>query len=128
MIHLSFYSMFENRPYKCEHESEECMVKISIPAEDSTHIMEDVHIDRCILAELQDLWANGIKTLCSCCGHGAPFNAFITVDRSCKEQMDAMGYESPPDLLEVCGSCDEGIMYVPKSILEKTPWLKTELT
>ena len=116
-IHFGSIFRFENVPHKCMAESESCNVKVSMPARDSDRVAEDIYIERCILSEMQWLWKQGIKTLCSCCGHGLAYNAFITVDKACKDRMEALGYESPPDMLDVCANCDWGIMYVPKSVI-----------
>lgn len=50
-------------------------------------------IDRCVLPELQRLWAQGIRTVCSCCGHGDASRAYIRVDGRDAEKMLALGYE-----------------------------------
>lgn len=108
---------FEGRAHKCDRESEDCYVRVTLPV--CTGAVEEFDVDRCLLPELKQLWKQGIKTHCSCCGHGLPYNAFIVADRSCEDKMDALGYESPPDMLDVCYNCDAGIMYVPKSVLEE---------
>ena len=106
---------FERRVHKCDRECEDCFVKVTLPI--CNGAVEDMEIERCILPELKQLWKKGIKTQCSCCGHGLPYNAFITVDKEYKGMMEAMGYESPPDMLDVCEGCDCGVMFVPKSVL-----------
>lgn len=117
MLHFSSVFQFEDRAHKCDKESEDCQVKMTMPI--CNNAVEDVFIERCILNEIKQLWKQGIKTLCSCCGHGLSYNAFITVDKADADRMIAMGYESPPDLLEVCDNCDAGVMFVPKSVLEE---------
>ena len=113
---------FEGRAQTCDMQSEECQVKVTMPVCDGA--VEDVYIERCILPEVQALWKMGIKTHCSCCGHGVPYNAFITVEKEFKDQMDALGYESPPDLLEVCENCNVRIMHTPKSVLTEEMYEK----
>ena len=118
MIHFSMSSFeFSNSIHKCEKESADCNVQVSIPDPDVDCVMHDMEIDRCILGELQWLWKQGIRTCCSCCGHGLAYNAFITVEKEYEEKMIEMGYESPPDTIEACGKCNVGVMFMPKSIL-----------
>lgn len=116
-IHFGSVFRFENVPHRCTAECEECSVKVSLPVDGSDKVFKDIYIERCILPELKALWKQGIKTKCSCCGHGVPFNAFITVEKEFAEKMEAMGYESPPDMLDVCNSCNCGAMFVPKAVL-----------
>ncbi len=73
--------------------------------------------DTCIQAELHDLWAQGIKTVGSCCGHGGKYPAYIQVLNQGAhpmryiEQMLALGYEQiPPDKYGNGQAC-----FVPKS-------------
>lgn len=106
---------FEERAHMCDKEDGECCVKIDMPI--CAGAIEEVLIEKCILTEVQSLWKMGIKTHCSCCGHGLPYQAFITVEKGYEKQMEELGYESPPDLLEVCENCDVGTMYIPKSVL-----------
>lgn len=113
---------FEERAHMCGKEDGECCVKIDMPI--CAGAIEEVLIEKCILAEVQSLWEKGIKTLCSCCGHGLPYQAFITVEKGYEKQMEELGYESPPDLLEVCENCNIGIMYTPKSVLTEEMYEK----
>lgn len=108
---------FEGRARMCNKETDACQVKVTMPVCDNA--VEDVLIERCILNEIKALWNKGIKTYCSCCGHGLPYNAFITVAKEDADKMTEMGYESPPDLLDVCESCSMGVMFVPKSVLSE---------
>lgn len=118
MLHFSMSSFkFSNSPHKCEKESADCNVHVSVPDPDIDCVMHDLVIDKCILGELQWLWKQGIRTCCSCCGHGLAYNAFITVEKKYEEKMIELGYKSPPDKPGACENCDEGIMYVPKSVL-----------
>ena len=58
-----------------------------------------VGIDRCILEEIQDLWAKGIRTYGSCCGHNhSP--SMVNVHADDDVAMLSMGYVRWPDLLE----------------------------
>lgn len=50
-------------------------------------------LDRCIVPELQMLWAKGIETVCSCCGHGDDNEAYIRVKSEYVPLMLKMGYE-----------------------------------
>lgn len=118
MIHfMTELFKFEERAHMCKRETEECQIKVIVPI--GANIAEDAVIERCILNELKWLWKQGIKTHCSCCGHGLAYNAFITVEKEYKDKMLELGYESPPDLLEVCDNCDVGVMFTPKSVLEE---------
>ena len=49
--------------------------------------------DWCVVPELMALWAKGIRTVCSCCGHGEDENAYIRVRAEDADSMLAMGYE-----------------------------------
>lgn len=53
---------------------------------------KQVGIDRCILAEVQDLWARGVKTLGSCCGHNVAV-PWIGVDARSVDPMVTLGYQ-----------------------------------
>ena len=50
-----------------------------------------VCIDRCILAELEELWALGVRTYGSCCGHNLQ-PSMVNVHPSDAEVMWALGY------------------------------------
>lgn len=51
-----------------------------------------VSVDRCILPEVQDLWAAGIRTTGCCCGHGVEV-ASICVDEDDISRMNELGYK-----------------------------------
>ena len=51
------------------------------------------NIDRCVLPELKELWALGIETTCSCCGHGDNEKAYIRVKNEYMTKMLDLGYE-----------------------------------
>ena len=61
--------------------------------------------DRCVVPELKALWAQGIKTECSCCGHGDPEKAFIVADEADADKMAALGYERIPEPYPMCVGC-----------------------
>lgn len=50
-------------------------------------------LDRCIVPELKALWAQGIETICSCCGHGNDERSYIRVPAEEAGKMLALGYE-----------------------------------
>lgn len=50
-------------------------------------------LDRCVLPELKTLWELGVKTVCSCCGHGKDHEAYIRVDKNSAQTMLDLGYE-----------------------------------
>ena len=78
-------------------------------------------LDYCVVRELEELWESGVKTACSCCGHGTG-GAYIVVGRKYRQQMMDMGYQeaemenqkpvaiTPPRL---CGRC--GVMFRAKT-------------
>ena len=55
-----------------------------------------IAIDRCIFYEILYLWACGIRTLGSCCGHNK-ISGYIWVDKDHIQRMLHMGYEVCPD-------------------------------
>lgn len=61
-------------------------------------------IDRCILPELEELWDNGIETMCSCCGHGEPEMAWIVVGDKYYQHMIDLGYQERLPQYDYC-SC-----------------------
>lgn len=56
-----------------------------------------VDVDSCIAAEVQGLWALGIKTVASCCGHGKVLPV-ISVAAEHEEAMLALGYQRQPEV------------------------------
>ncbi|MDM8174815.1 hypothetical protein QT327_10680 [Olivibacter sp. 47] len=60
-------------------------------------LSDTVSIDPCIFDEIKYLWANGIVTYGSCCGHNKA-EPFVNVDESCINDMLRMGYtQNHPD-------------------------------
>ena len=53
-------------------------------------------IDRCILPDVRALWARGIRTIESCCGHGI-VSGYIAVRAGDEPAMEAMGYMRHPE-------------------------------
>ena len=41
---------------------------------------ETIYLDKCIVATIQMLWENGIRTLNSCCGHKVGFPSVVIED------------------------------------------------
>lgn len=56
-----------------------------------------VGIDRCILPEIRALWADGIETIASCCGHGVTTGSIIVAPEF-EEAMLAKGYAPAPNI------------------------------
>lgn len=51
-----------------------------------------VSVDRCILPEVYNLWAKGVNTIGSCCGHNKTVPTIVVSEsESCK--MQALGYK-----------------------------------
>lgn len=48
-------------------------------------------IDRCIVNEVRGLWARGIRTVESCCGHNIT-SGYIAVNEASRLAMEAAGY------------------------------------
>ena len=71
----------------CCHEPE-CTTEVTVPGGAVASCM-----DYCVVPEVKMLWALGIKTYCSCCGHGTFEKAYIRVDKKCADVMDALNYE-----------------------------------
>jgi hypothetical protein len=59
-----------------------------------------VGIDRCILNEVRGLWARGIRTIESCCGHNKA-QGYIAVDEASRGAIEALGYRPHPDAAHV---------------------------
>jgi len=61
-------------------------------------LSDSICIDACMVAEIEALWAQGIRTTGCCCGHKkAP--AYIGVFYDDIPRMKAMGYEVLPNFL-----------------------------
>lgn len=52
-------------------------------------------VDRCILSDVQDLWARGMDTIESCCGHGRT-TGYIAVREQFVGDMLNLGYRRDP--------------------------------
>ena len=63
------------------------------------------NIEPCVLSEIKNLWALGIETVCSCCGHGDKDAAFIVVDAGSADRMAEIGYERIPEKYGICTDC-----------------------
>lgn len=51
-----------------------------------------VALDYCLVHELESLWESGVKTVCSCCGHGSDVPC-IVVKRDYCQKMKELGYQ-----------------------------------
>ena len=85
-VDLLIYNREVTDAYSCE--IPECSAKAEAPGGE---VLETC--DYCIVPELKKLWEHGIRTLCSCCGHGNETRASIRVDAASAKKMDALGYE-----------------------------------
>lgn len=56
-----------------------------------------IDVDRCIALEVLDLWAAGVRTTLSCCGHGRGVARVISVVPEHATAMRDLGYTSAPD-------------------------------
>lgn len=56
-----------------------------------------IYVDKCIASELMQLWANGIETKASCCGHGKTTGS-IAVSEEYSEYMESLGYVREPTM------------------------------
>lgn len=80
-------------------------------------------IDNCILDEIKDLWASGIQTDESCCGHNDQAPPYISVPDEYIPRMRALGYKNyepfPGDVY------DAGwlMLFRPDIFIPKTPGL-----
>jgi len=76
-------------------------------------------IDNCILEEIKDLWASGIQTLESCCGHNLPgvdgSAGYICVVKKDVMAMRALGYKNH-NHHQLRGRDDTDQFFYPKSI------------
>lgn len=105
---ITFYSEDTAIPRACPQENEDCKAEAVHP--DCAKVA--VLIDRCVLADVKRLWALGIKTVCSCCGHGNQAAAFIAVEPEESGRMKELGYEEAPLRYAHCKDCGE--FYKPK--------------
>lgn len=65
----------------------ECSVEVAVPGGAVAYC-----VDYCIVPELKKLWKQGVRTMCSCCGHGAVDAAYIRVDALSADKMRELGY------------------------------------
>lgn len=86
--------------HECEQENETCKVVLEDP---ECHEV-GIQVDKCVAEDLKRLWAAGIKTICSCCGHGA-LPAFICIQVEDREQALQMGYTEIPYRYDHCAKC-----------------------
>lgn len=78
-----------------------------------------VAIDRCVLKEVQWLWANGVRTLESCCGHGQ-VDGYIAVYPEYIRRMHELGYlaqVSRPDIFHTRGGTPRTPCMAPPSLI-----------
>lgn len=75
-------------------------------------------VDACLKPELNGLWDRGIRTVCSCCGHGDAGEAFIVVVPEDRQKMIDLGYAERPPVEDECRLC--GATFRPKSA--GLPW------
>lgn len=66
----------------------ECTVSLTVPGGEQAYC-----IDSCIVQDLKYLWEHGIKTVCSCCGHGDDNRAYVRVASYDSDKMEQLGYE-----------------------------------
>ena len=74
-----------------------------------------IYVDRCLSAELCDLWLRGIETMGCCCGHERGCE-FIQVTQECDQSMVDLGYERLPDMFG--DNC-----FIPKTKFERGEYL-----
>lgn len=66
---------------------------------------KQLSFDACLLWELESLWAQGVKTVCHCCGHGDKHPEIGVNDPESERIMRNLGYQSADDLRGCCGDC-----------------------
>jgi hypothetical protein len=71
-----------------------------------------VTLDRCIALEVLDLWAKGIVTIASCCGHNGEAPPILTVRSESVSRMRELGYRDHPDQPD---------SFYPRSALRESP-------
>ena len=54
-----------------------------------------VYIDTCLVQEIAELWAKGIRTIECCCGHNSAMG-YIAVEERDVDKMVALGYTVAP--------------------------------
>ena len=104
---MVFYGHSNGIPHVCPKEDEACEQTAALPG--TARVF--VRVDRCILPDVKAMWALGIRTVCSCCGHGgAP--GYIVAAAEDAEKARAGGWEEAPPLNEHCAKC--GVFFRPK--------------
>ena len=94
--------------HNCERETESC--KVELPAPESE--MVGISLDKCIADTVRAVWAAGVRTVCSCCGHGNKGAAFVCVVEDDADKMRDMGYREIPRRYDHCAGC--GVFFAPK--------------
>lgn len=105
--------------HDCEDECPACDVTVTGAAWGRGDVRTGFTADRCVAYELQTLMAAGVRTVCSCCGHGSPEQAYIVVDPQDAEKMADMGYEPCDMPHEHCGRC--GVAYRARLTIGEIP-------
>lgn len=85
----------------------------------TTPVGHPAGIDRCILPSVRELWAAGIVTLESCCGHGM-VDGYIAVPDRHRPAMEAAGYQPHPKAPHVYLWPKEGDRPDPNAAAERT--------
>ena len=106
---MIYFSGTDDIPHRCERESAACKVV----TQDPEFAKVGIEVDRCVLKDLRTVWAQGIRTECSCCGHGNG-QAFICVAKEDAGKMRAMGYTEIPHRYAHCAEC--GVFFAPKEV------------
>lgn len=98
---IYFGSCDPGHKHSCERESEICLTVVPDPATDRVTGLE---VDRCVVPDLEEVWANGIRTKCSCCGHGTS-PGFIVVVADDAAKMAELGYKEIAPRYDHCSEC-----------------------
>lgn len=81
---------------KCWHGTHAGNVNLVAPDWLKESYPNGVCIDVCIALEITNLWNAGVKTLNSCCGHGATAASIVVADESINEMIE-LGYQLDPN-------------------------------
>lgn len=92
----------------CGREDESCRVVVPLPE----YGMVGITADKCIVDDLKAIWAEGVRTVCSCCGHGDEGAAFVCVVDEDADKMRELGYREIPRRYDHCAGC--GVFFAPK--------------
>ena len=104
----------------CEHTTKAGRPKILVV--NAVTIREDQDLDECLLPELEALRDWGVRTTCSCCGHGDRDKAFVVVQAEDREKMIALGYEERPPKWDHCKAC--GVFFRARTISVTPPVIR----